>query len=401
MMKRSRSQEVIEQDHYQNGSTQPPKNRGGTIATLFVAAIFLGGIISGMSLLNIHLFSPSDPADNATSPVGFHGNSAPPENAGREENPPLPTSEVEIPIYGAPVPGSDTPQSEALSLLEIYERNIPSVVSVTGTRDGASISSTGLVLSKNGYIVTSAGNIHQADSLQVLFSDGKQLSAVAVGTDSMSDLAVVYVDAKDLVPALLGDSADIRVGDNVSAIGDHMGTEFRCSITDGIISAIHREDRRIPLLQTTAIVSSVSSGGPLLNRHGQVIGIVTPMRDGGTEGLGFAVPSDAVKDIAQQIIRQGYVSGRPSLGLKGQWVSEFYQHFRHMPAGFCISEAPAGQKGIVPGDILVKADGVRITKPGELITVLSRKNINDSITLVLYRSGREHEITLTLQEDKG
>lgn len=401
MMKRSRSPEISQQDHYQNGSTQPPKNRGGMIAMFFVAAIFLGGIISGMSLLNIHLFSQSDPAENVTSPVGFHGNSTPPEDPGAEEKIPLPTSEVEIPIYGAPKPDSDTPQPEELSLQEIYKMNIPSVVSVTGTRDGASISSTGLVLSEDGYIVTSAGNIQQADSLEVLFSDGRQLSAVAVGTDPMSDLAVLHVKAKDLVPALLGDSDDIRVGDNVSAIGDHMGTEFRCSITDGIISAVHREDRKIPLLQTTAIVSSVSSGGPLINCHGQVIGIVTPMHEGGVEGLGFAVPSAEVKNIAEQIIRQGYVSGRPSLGLKGQWVSEFYQHFRHLPAGFCISDVTAGQEDIVPGDILVKADGVRVTKPEDLSAVLSHKDINDSITLVLYRSGSEYEIALTLQEAKG
>ena len=388
---------------YGNGSTQPPKNRGGLIALALGAAIFFCGIITAFSLLGLKelpvpdnsdavSFTPLDPtvATNATEASSFST---------------APTGEASIQLQPSPDSVANIPQEGGLGLQEIYAKNIPSVVSIVCTLGAGKSSGTGVVLSADGYLVTNAHVIEDARKISVLLTDGRTFDAAVVGADTVSDLAVLYIKAADLIPAAFGDSSKIKVGDAVAAIGDPLGIELRGTMTDGIVSAINRDmnlnGRTVTLIQTNAALNSGNSGGPLINCYGQVIGINT-MKIGafsdeaGVEGLGFAIPSVTVKEIVDQLIRQGYVSGRPALPFAGEWVSLFNQQFRRLPAGLYITRAPEGD--IQPRDILLEVDGIRVTSEEELNAVLFDRKVGDSVTLTLYRSGRQYTATVILTE---
>ena len=398
------------QHSYENGSTQPPKNHGGVIAVVLCTVIFLCGIISALGLWN----HSSQNNSNSTGDVYFSNT----DNAGQSSSVPatsLPGADApdpgdQVQVQLNPVPGQvdNIPQEGGLGLQEIYEKNIPSVVSITCTLSGGTGSGTGVVLSETGYLVTNAHVVDGALDIQVLLTDGRTLFAHLVGADSLSDLAVLYVNAQDLIPAQFGDSTQLRVGDAVVAIGDPLGVSLRGTMTDGIVSAINRDvetnGRTMTLIQTNAALNSGNSGGPLINCHGQVIGINTMKisaftDDAGVEGLGFAIPSATVKEIVDQLIFQGYVSGRPSLGLEGEWVSSFNQQFRRLPAGLYITHAQDSSV-IRAKDILMYIDGVRVTKQEELNTALYTHQAGDTVTLILYRDGRQYSVDVTLTEDR-
>ena len=396
------------QHSYENGSTQPPKSHGGAIAVVLCTVIFLCGIISALGLWN----RIGQNNNTSTGDVNFSNT----DNAGQSSSVPAaslpavgtPNSGSQVQVQLNPVPDQvdNVPQAGGLGLQEIYEMNIPSVVSITCTLSGGTGSGTGVVLSENGYIVTNAHVVSGAREIQVLLTDGRTLSAHLVGADSLSDLAVLYVNAGDLTPAQFGDSTQLRVGDAVVAIGDPLGVSLRGTMTDGIVSAINRDvetnGRTMTLIQTNAALNSGNSGGPLINCHGQVIGINTMKigifsDDAGVEGLGFAIPSATVKEIVDQLISQGYVSGRPSLGLEGEWVSSFNQQFRRIPAGLYITSAPE-DSAIRAKDILMYIDGVRVTAQDELNTVLYAHQAGDTVTLTLYRDGRQYSVEIVLSE---
>ncbi|MBQ3487253.1 MAG: PDZ domain-containing protein, partial [Clostridia bacterium] len=189
---------------------------------------------------------------------------------------------------------------------------------------------------------------------------------------------------------------------------------LRGTMTDGIISAISRDlevdGRVMTLLQTNAALNSGNSGGPLINLYGQVIGINTMkigdrVTSAGVEGLGFAIPSVTVKNIVDQLIGQGYVSGRPWLGISGESLSPFYQHYYLLPAGLYItsveSGSPADLAGILPRDILLALDGTPVTSQDDLERLLLDRQTGDTVVLTLYRAGQQGRVELTLAEDKG
>jgi len=190
--------------------------------------------------------------------------------------------------------------------------------------------------------------------------------------------------------------------------------EFRGTYTDGIVSAINRDvdmdGRTMTLIQTNAALNSGNSGGPLINCYGQVIGINT-MKIGaftdkaGVEGLGFAIPSATVKEVVDQLIRQGYVSGRPTLGVTGEALSTFYQYYYRLPAGLYITAVEYGtdahRKGIENGDILISLNGTRIYSSDDLKTFLYNCEVGQVLEAVVYRDGQQYQLELTLSEDKG
>ncbi|MBE6946852.1 MAG: trypsin-like serine protease [Ruminococcaceae bacterium] len=399
--------QYTESHSYENGSTQPPKNRGGIIVLIICLCIVVGGIISTatmsgkLSLPQIGIpgtviFSDSDNAGGTVQP-------APSLPA-----PSVPSSEDQPQMELKPLPEQvdNVPQTGGMGLQDIYDKCIPSVVSITCTLSNGKSSGTGVVLSKNGYLVTNAHVIDDATQIQVLLTDGRTMAASIVGADSLSDLAVLYVDAQDLVPAEFGDSSQLRVGDAVVAIGDPLGVSLRGTMTDGIVSAINRglqtDGRTMTLVQTNAALNSGNSGGPLINCHGQVIGINT-MKIGtfadsaGVEGLGFAIPSATVKEVVDQLITQGYVSGRPVLPVSGEWVSLFNQQFRRMPAGLYITDT-ADHSTIKAKDILLSINGTRVTTQEELDAALYSYHAGTEVTAVLYRNAQQYTTTLILKE---
>lgn len=406
--------EPWEQRTYRTGKTSPPKNRRGLVAVLLVIVIFLGGIVSALSLLNIRLFQKlrkdtdtPEPSfwlsDEETEAVSSQDASAPTGQHGS----------MELQLEPTPASVENIPQAGGLSLQKIYEGAISSVVSISCTTTGGSASGTGVILSDNGYIVTNCHVVEDAVQLQVLLQDGSKLPASIMGLDAVSDLAVLQVSAQNLTPAKFGDSSALRVGDAVVAIGDPLGAELRGTMTDGIVSAINRDittgGRTMTLIQTNAALNSGNSGGPLLNCYGQVIGINTMkigdyMNDAGVEGLGFAIPSTTVKEIVDQLIAQGYVSGRPSLGFTGQTVTAFDRLYYGIPQGVCITsvkeDSDASAKGLTPGDILLQLNGIRISDLDSLQTLLYSLNAGDTVEAVIYRSGRQYRVSITLEQSQ-
>ena len=407
--------ESWDQNSYQTGSTRPPKSYRGLITVLLVIIIFLGGIISALSLLNIKLFWKirSDPDPDDASVRFAQEAETVPTSLPAEEAPYTVSanSDTVLNIHHSPTSIENIPQEGGLSLQEIYAKNIDSVVSISCTSGSSTSSGTGVVMSKDGYIVTNCHVVADSQAITVLFTDQTSLPAQIIGTDVISDLAVLYVAAEDLVPAEFGDSGALRVGDTVAAIGDPLGTELRGTFTDGIVSAINRDlttgGRTMTLIQTNAALNSGNSGGPLLNCYGQVVGINTMkigdyMNAAGVEGLGFAIPSTTVKEIVDQLIAQGYVSGRPALGLSIQDLSSIDRLYFHLPQGVWISavdaESNAAATGIAPGDVLVSFDGTRITSCDALISLLYSYQAGETVQVVVYRSGTQHTLELTIDE---
>ena len=399
---------------YQTGSTQPPKSRGGLIAFLLVTVIVLLGAVTLLGGMNFKLFRQLRGGGSDTIlGLSISGTEDPQATFATEQA--QPPSHEDDPIQSATTPAAadNIPVSGGLSLQEIYENNILSVVSILCSYRGGSSTGTGVVLSKEGYIVTNCHVVEDAESIQILFHDNRQLDAQLVGSDSISDLAVLWVDAEDLQPATLGDSSVLRVGDEVVAIGDPLGIELRGTMTNGIVSAINRDvnvgGRVLNLIQTNAALNSGNSGGPLVNMEGQVIGINTMkmgdnMSTAGVEGLGFAIPSNTVSEVVNQLITQGYVSGRPYVGIDGEEVSTFYQFYYGLPAGLYITQvergSPADETGLESGDILLSVNGTRIYGLADFENALYAFDPGDRVEIVIFRNGRQYSGTITVGEAK-
>ncbi len=428
-----------DRETYQTGSTTPPKNHGGAIALILTMSICLCGILTTLALLKIQLFQseitdqPDDPPVNIQIHGGEFRDQTEPSSVMTEpssvvteptvSNPTtLPTlstgepakdadqQEVDIPVQESPLGQENRPQTDGLSLQAIYEKNIPAVVSITCTYRGGSSTGTGVVLTAGGYIVTNAHVVQNAETIQVLLTGGETLEAALVGTDEISDLAVLWVDHDDLTPAELGDSKNLRVGDVVVAIGDPLGISLRGTMTDGIISGINRDiavdGRTMTLIQTNAALNEGNSGGPLINCYGQVIGINTmkigdTMSAAGVEGLGFAIPSETVQEIVTQLIGQGYVSGRPDLGITGRTVSTRQQMFG-LPSGMLITEVDPDSdvyaQGIRADDVILMMNDTRIYSAEDFQTLLYASTVGEKMTLIIYRDGRQYEATVTVGE---
>ena len=409
------------QDTYRTGSTKPPKNHWGLIAVLLTLVILLAGLSTLLGLVNIRLLGQLQNTENAeTLPILFSNSTQPaavpfPTGVPSAQTEPRATygaDEAPIVMAGTPDSEDSAPkETDGMPLQEIYDSVIDSVVSISCTGSGSAGTGTGVILSEAGYIVTNCHVVAGAQTIQVLLTDGRSVSAELVGLDDVSDLAVLRIYAQELVPAQLGDSAALRVGDSVVAIGDPLGIALRGTMTNGIISAINRDidvgGRNMNLIQTNAALNSGNSGGPLINRYGQVIGINTmkmssSLASAPVEGLGFAIPSATVKEIANQLILQGYVSGRPSLGISGETVSSFDQMYYRLPLGLQILSVEPGscaeKAGLQVGDIVLSINDTPITDSNSLRTLLYNYAPGDKVTVVIYRAGRKYAGTIVLDE---
>ncbi|MBQ8236836.1 MAG: trypsin-like peptidase domain-containing protein [Oscillospiraceae bacterium] len=405
---------------YETGRTRPPKRHTGCVAGLLVVVILLTGVVSLLGFLNVQLAAGLSSDQPEDGDIALEISETAPEETGGDQQP-IPTEETlpggtepRVELETSPQSVPNVPQEGGMSLQDIYEKNIPSVVSVICTLSGGSSTGTGVVMSGDGYIITNAHVVEGAVSIHVLLTDGGYHEAALVGADSVSDLAVLRIEAAELIPAEFGDSTALKVGDSVAAIGDPLGVELRGTMTNGIVSAINRDvatgGRTLTLIQTNAALNSGNSGGPLINCYGQVVGINT-MKIGvftdssGVEGIGFAIPSTTVQDIVNQLITQGYVSGRPSLGLTGQTVSTFDQYYFRLPAGLYIdaveADSPAEALGIEAGDVLVRVGDTRISGADDLEAALYSYEVGDTVTIVIVRNGQYYQADVELTEAKG
>ncbi len=294
---------------------------------------------------------------------------------------------------------------EPLSYQEIYQRCMPSVVSISTESAEGLGSGTGIVLTEDGYILTCNHVIEDTYTCQVTTWDDAVYDATLVGGDAQTDLAVLKIDASGLTPAEFGRSDELTVGDEALAIGDPLGSTLRGTLTNGIISAINRDvtvnGYQMTLIQTTAALNSGNSGGPLINIYGQVVG-VTNMKMNSTnvtvEGLGFAVPTSVVQEILPILAERGYVS-RPVLG-----ISCITSDGTEGPAGLIVasidSASDAGARGLLVNDCITHVDGEPVSEVSQVRTILESHAIGDEITLTVQRldeeSGQWEELSITI-----
>ena len=419
MDKRYNNTDPWDPDYYETGSTKPPKSYGALVAVLLMGVIVLCGLSSTLGLLSAGRESGEKESPESHDPLTFRTEESnqdePQISATRAPNDSLSlVPEASLQIAESPLSVDNIPQEGGMSLQDIYEKNIPSVVSISCEVSGGTATGTGVIISEDGYVVTNAHVVEGARTITVDLSDGRTLQAQLVGADGASDLAVIHIDDDDLTAAAFGDSSALRVGDTVVAIGDPLGKELRGTMTDGIVSAINRdisvEGRVMTLIQTNAALNSGNSGGPLINCYGQVVGINTMkigdyMNNAGVEGLGFAIPSTTVKTIVDQLIRQGYVSGRPLLGITVDRMSGVYQRYYGLPGALYVSEveegSPAEAAGIQAGDVLVRFEGTLLPDADTLSNLLYGYEAGDEVELVIYRNGKQYALTMTLGEATG
>lgn len=318
-------------------------------------------------------------------------------------------SGAKLNIVSAPQ-SSDTTFSDeegALCLQDIYSRVIDSVVSISSMTSSGTSSGTGIIMSPDGYVITNHHVISGALVISVLTNDNREFEAALVGSDEMSDLAVLKIDARGLQAAEFGDSSKLRVGDSVVAIGDPLGVQLRGTMTNGIISAINRDltvgDRTMTLIQTNAALNNGNSGGPLINVYGQVVGINT-MKMGSSsttsvEGLGFAIPIASTAYMINDLIAYGEIHGEVMIGVSVQTVPVTLDSGE--TALLIMDVTPGGpgdEAGLREGDLLLKADGEALTKSADLLRIRRRHDAGDSLALTYERNGKRSTVNVILRE---
>ena len=294
---------------------------------------------------------------------------------------------------------------------DIYKKVNPSVVSVISTTSEGTGSGSGVIMSKDGYIITNNHVVDGAQSVSVQLSDGTSLDAEIIGTDEQTDLAVIKVTpTSDLTAAEFGDSDELEPGEYAYAIGSPGGVQFANTITGGRISAINRDltvnDRVMTLIQTDASINNGNSGGALINKYGQVVGITSAKLSGNAfgsatvEGMGFAIPINTAKDIVDELIQNGYVSGRPSIGITGQNVESADGKVSGVQVYSIDSRAKAASEGLQVGDVIPAVDGTPTPDMDKVNELKQDKKAGDKLTLSVYRisTGKTLNITITLTD---
>lgn len=389
---------------------------GGTYSTArpakkqnvgFAIAVSLLVMILCAAMTVISLFSVRIERQNGATSVIFTERN--PDISATQAPEEAPAAPAQTAPPAEPAEEIQKPFSDSSPLSDIYSKVAPSVVSVICTTPEQTLERCGIVMSAEGYIITNCYVVRNPGAITVLMYDGTEHIASVVGGDPLSDLAVVKIDAGDLVPAEFGDSSTLTVGEQVLAIGDPRGRELRAAMTNGILSGVSRDldvdGRTMTILQTNANLPAGGYGGPLINMHGQVIGINA--ENLGTyasskDNLGLAVPIDDARNIVEELIEHGYIPGRPSIGLSGQSVTAAAQAYYRLPAGVYVEDVelngPADRAGLQSGDIITALDDAEVSSLEELNLIKNRYKSGDVVTLTVFRGGTVMNVSLVLGE---
>lgn len=370
-----------------SGHSRPQRSRKGMVAGLAAMALVVGaaGGVGGAAAWQEWGPSDSPSAQVATLPVS--------STTGGEE----------------PASGS---------VAAVAQSALPSVVQIETTTETGAATGSGIIIRADGYILTNNHVVEGSNgTVQVLFSDGHVEDAKVVGTTSAYDLAVIHVDRTDLTPLVLGDSAAMVVGDPVVAVGSPLGLDS--TVTTGIVSALDRPVTTgantttaayIAAIQTDAAINPGNSGGPLLNMKGEVIGInsaiaalpgATQASGAGSVGLGFAIPSNQARRVAEQLISDGKATV-PAIGAqldssytgRGVRVADSSQLTDKSPG--VVAGSPAAKAGVVEGDIIVAIDGAPVADASSAIVRIRSHAPGDKVVFTLERDGKDKDVTVVL-----
>ncbi len=295
------------------------------------------------------------------------------------------------------------------SLISMFGRQTQSSTA-TATGSGIIISDDGYILTNNHIVATSSSESYYevSDATKVtvtLFNDETEYEAKIIGKDEQTDLAVIKIEKTGLSKAEFADSDSIKVGEFAMAVGNPLG--MQSSITCGVVSAVNREvtdsdGKTFKLIQTDAAINSGNSGGALVNSQGKVIGINTLKLSGtGIEGMGFAIPINSTTDITSQLIQYSKVK-RPYIGISGLDLNEQTAKAYNLVLGVYVKTvedfSAAEKAGIKPGDVIIEAEGKKITKMDELNEIKNTHKIGEELKIKVNRDGSEKDLTIVLGE---
>lgn len=344
----------------------------------------------------------------AQSSVSAQIQAAPAASTGSSPNGPL--------MQAAPPATTNLVLKEDSAVIDAVRKARPAVVTVVnqmqsrrgffGNSAAPTASGSGVIIDGRGFIVTNSHVIEGEQSLQVIYADGSKADATLIGSDTVADIAVIKVDGRVPAVAEFGDSNAIEPGQVAIAIGSPLG-DFRGTVTMGIISALNRRvGRQQGLIQTDAAINNGNSGGPLLNSLGQVIGVntlvVRSTSEGNVaEGLGFAIPSNTVRDVASQIITNGKAE-HPYMGVSYQDLDPQVATSLNLDEsqGVVVTQVdpggPGAKSGLQASDVIVSIDGEKIDADNTVQSILLSHKIGDIVTVVIMRNSSEMELQVTL-----
>lgn len=318
----------------------------------------------------------------------------------------------------APEEDSTTPlEHQRTAIIDAVEKVTPSVVGISNSliisRGGRQVvleqsTGSGVILNSRGYIVTNHHVVEGAERLDVIFRDGTIAEAELMGEDPLTDLAVLKISMGDarITPAVFTDSEEVRPGETAVAIGNPLGLIFQHTVTVGVVSALDRQvlipgsQYRYTYIQTDAAINEGNSGGPLINLAGEVMGINSAkIKDTGVEGIGFAIPGNTVQRVIEDLIQHGNVR-RPLLGVIIQDLAEVTGN--STDRGVYINEvsegSPAGEAGVLQGDVIIGIDDYDIDFTAKLFDRLLEYNPGDTINLIVNREGDKVDFNIELAE---
>lgn len=412
---------------------QPPNKKGGKIATKIIAGI-IGCLMISAASISAYKLIEEGYLDSAFSSSLSESDSSSQSNSSSKDTESKDKADNSSKQDDNDISRPNSAESwftlasreNALTIPEVVEKSMPSVVGISasvkqesyfGLQPGNQIATstgTGIIMSSEGYIITNAHVVNGASDVKViLLADDSEYDAKIIGSDIQADIAVLKINARNLVAAEFGSSDDLLIGEAAIAIGNPLGFELSGSVTCGIISALNRkitiDDRTMNLIQTDAAINAGNSGGPLINSYGQVIGInsakmSSSYNSSSIEGLGFAIPISDAQSIINDLINYGYVTGRPQLGLSLYDVSEVDSTRYNMPIGAYVSaldeEGAAAKAGVEKGDVIVAAEGEEISTAEELNEIKNRFNAGDTMTITVIRGSQRLDFDITLHEQK-
>lgn len=376
---------------YQTGNATPPKKSNPLVAILLMLVIFLGGIASAMGIVNLRLLAAlQQQQPTETVPVQLEQDLLAPTtgNSNLETAPSIPDTDVTMELV----------DTDALPEQQLKEPNAvdpadPSIVRISVSENG---NGSGLVIAENGFILTHTHLVEGAERIYVTLSNGTRHRAALVGCDAYSDLAVLYIRVRGLTPALFCSKADFAAGEKVTALcGDLVsgGTVFASD------KQLQIAEKKLPLLKTSAATGE--EAGFLLGSGGQVVGIISPRfsqyLDCTGEGLAYVIPSNAIKTVVDQLLRHGFVSGRPGIGAAVEEVTDLYQNYWQLPDGLRITTVT--NSALEEGDILISINGQRLTNSQDLYNILLSCRIGQKLEAVVYRDGRRQTIKVFVNEE--
>ena len=316
-----------------------------------------------------------------------------------------------------------TSVSSGMTTAQVAKTVSPSVVVITteqvvysqwswyGQSQVESGAGSGVIISSDGYILTCDHVVSGASNITVTIGD-KDYPATIIGEDSTSDIAVIKIEADGLTPAIVGDSDKLAVGDNVLAVGNPLG-ELGGTVTSGIVSALNRSVsiqsssavNTMSLIQMDASVSPGNSGGGLFNMNGELVGVVNAKSsDSDAEGLGFAIPINDAMKVAQDLLENGYVTGRPYMGITYLAVTDAQtaQQLGVNAYGIYVADVvkggPADKAGLKVGDRIVSIDGTEVAQKTDLGTIIQQHSAGDTLSITVARGGQMQTVSLTLGE---